>query len=45
MECGSVSKGPAGTGYGLVFTNVGVAAGNYPTDEPPWVVVFVEVII
>ena len=45
MRCGPVSERPTGTEYSTARANVSIATENYPSIEPPSVVVFVEVII
>ena len=45
VEGRPICERPAGTEFGAIRPNVGVATGNYPTDKPPSVVVHVKVII
>jgi hypothetical protein len=41
----SVCDRPAGTEDGAIRPNIGIATNDDPTDEPPWMIVFVQIII
>jgi len=45
MKCGPVCERPPRANFGTFGTNVSIATRNYPSVEPPSVVVHVEVII